>query len=98
MQFYRFLFLFTFHHSFIFIVIASSTNIYDYFNNNNSSFNIDFHQCDTNTTIFNDIKNVNHTIFNNLIDSCNISCCISKNSNKTSIDLQIIYQKKFDFL
>lgn len=98
MRFDLFLLFFFFHHSFISITTAFSTNIYDYFNKYNSSINIDFYQCDANITIFNSTTITNDTIFNNLIDSCNVSCCTSNDFNKTSIYIKIISKNLFYFI
>jgi len=88
--------LFSFsHHPFISTIFAYSTSDNKHINQNNSTFNIDLYQCDTNNTILNSTINTNDRIFNNLIDSCSISCCTSNSSNKTSMSIEFIYKISF---
>ncbi len=71
------------HYPLIFITIASSTN------NNNSSINIDFYQCDTNTTTT--LNGTTITIDEMIL--CNVSCCTSN-----SIYIKIISKISFHFV
>jgi hypothetical protein len=78
MQFHLFLLFFFSHHQFIFIIVA-------YSNQNNSSINVDLYECNTNSTVLNRTANA---MFNNLIDSCNTSCCISNSSSTCQVTVQ----------
>ncbi len=82
MRFYLFLLFFFSHYPFIFIINGYSTN--------NSVININLYQCNSNATILNTTID---TLFNNSIDSCNISCCTSNNLNNKSIYIEMTFSK-----